>query len=93
MKYLNKKFGLLIVIILNVKHAGLHKLIYLLFESSYTSAVACSKLAGDWIFGSGNYVILSHAVNLQQFQYSTEIRKKYRGLQKISEDTLLVGNV
>lgn len=75
------------------KHAGLHKLIYPLFGSSYTSAVACSKLAGDWIFGSGNYVILSNAINLQQFQYSTEIRKKYRGLLKIPEDTLLVGHV
>lgn len=75
------------------EHAGLHKLIYPLFESSYTRAVACSKLAGDWIFGSGNYVVLSNAIDLQQFQYSTEIRKKYRELLKITEDTLLVGHV
>lgn len=75
------------------EHPKVHKMLYPLLRASYTQAVACSTLAGDWIFGSGNYTVLPNAIDLQKFQYDPTIRKRYREILKVNEDTLLVGHV
>ena len=75
------------------EHPKVHKMLYPLLRASYTQAVACSTLAGDWIFGSGNYTVLPNAIDLQKFQYNPTIRKRYREILKVNEDTLLVGHV
>lgn len=75
------------------EHPKVHKLLYPLLRASYTQAVACSTLAGDWIFGCGNYTVLPNAIDLQKFQYNPEIRKRYREMLNIDEKTLLLGHV
>ena len=75
------------------EHPKVHKLLYSLLRASYTQAVACSTLAGDWIFGCGNYTVLPNAIDLQKFQYNPEIRKRYREMLNIDEKTLLLGHV
>lgn len=75
------------------EHPKVHKMLYPLLRASYTQAVACSTLAGDWIFGSGNYTVLPNAIDLQKFQYDPTIRKRYREKLKIDDETLLIGHV
>ena len=75
------------------EHINMHRLLYPLFKTCYTQAVACPSLAGDWIFGSGNYTILPNAVDLNGFKYDCKIRKCYRKKLKIDDRTLLIGHV
>ena len=75
------------------EHPKVHKMLYPLLRASYTQAVACSTLAGDWIFGSGNYTVLPNAIDLQKFQYDPTIRKRYREKLKMDDETLLIGHV
>jgi len=42
-----------------------------------THLLACSKVAGDWMFGScRNYTIINNAIELSKFKYNRDIRKK-----------------
>ena len=74
-------------------HPMVHKLLYPLLKVSYTQAVACSTLAGDWIFGGGNYEVLPNAIDLKKYQYNPETRRRYREMLNVNEETLLVGHV
>lgn len=75
------------------EHSKLHKLLNLLFAHSYTKAVACSKLAGNWIFGANNFIVLPNAIEYEKFRYNSAIREQYREKMKIEKDTILVGHV
>lgn len=75
------------------EHPYLHKLLLPIFKKSYTQAVACSSLAGDWIFGKGKYIVLANAIDLDKFQFNAEVRKEYRKALKVADDTLLLGHV
>lgn len=75
------------------EHQALHKFFYPLFRNSYTQAVACSKLAGDWIFGKNHFWVLENAIELSKFKFDLNIRDKYRKKLDVSNDTLLIGHV
>ncbi len=74
------------------KHLILHRLLLPLFYRLYTDAIACSKLAGQWIFVDGNYEVMNNAINIDKYRFDRndreEIRKKY-GI----DDELVVGHV
>ena len=66
-----------------------------LFATDY---MACSELAGRWLFGNktfdkGEVYILNNAIELDKFAYNEKYRKKHRKELKISEDTLVIGHV
>lgn len=66
-----------------------------LFANRYA---ACSKLAGDWMYGAkcmnrGNVKIIRNAIDVRQYAYSSELREKYRHELNISDDTLVIGHV
>lgn len=66
-----------------------------LFANRYA---ACSKLAGDWMYGvrrmeRGDIAIIRNAINVEQYAYSTEQRTKYRQELGIAEDALVIGHV
>lgn len=63
-----------------------------LFNKSYTDAAACSKLAGDWLFGEDNYIIFNNAVNLEYYKYNENIRNRYREKLHLT-DKFVVGHV
>lgn len=54
--------------------------------------VACSKLAGDWLY-KDHYVVLPNAIDLERFAFNAEKRKFIRGQYKISDDTFVIGHV
>jgi len=66
-----------------------------LFATDY---MACSELAGRWMFGNkefenGNVFILNNAIDLEKFKYDEKIRKEKRKELNISDDTLVIGHV
>lgn len=54
--------------------------------------VACSKLAGDWLY-KGNYVVLPNAIDLERFAFDEQKRKLIREQYNIPEDTFVIGHV
>lgn len=55
-----------------------HKLLLPFFKKSYTHAFACSKLAGDWIFGENNFTVINNCFNTQRFKFNEEARNSVR---------------
>lgn len=74
-------------------HPIVHKIMLPYFRTTYTVALACSKLAGDWIFGKGNFTVLHNAIDLEKFSFNQSTRDKCRSELGISNDVLLIGHV
>lgn len=55
-----------------------YKILMHAFKHSYTEGFACSKQAGDWIFGQDNFQVLINGFNVKDFIYSDNERKKIR---------------
>ena len=59
-----------------------------------TSRVACSKLAGDWLFGKGSeYSIIRNAINLDRFAPEESSRQAVRNELGVADGSLLVGHI
>lgn len=69
-----------------------NKLLRNKFERSYTTAIAVSQQAGDWLFGAGNYVILNNAIDVNHYKFDASVRKKIRAELGI-DDKFVIGNV
>ena len=54
--------------------------------------VACSKLAGDWLY-KDNYIVLSNAIDLERFAFDEQKRKLIREQYNIPEHTFVIGHV
>lgn len=63
-----------------------------------TDYFACTEHAGRWLFGNkafdNNLVyLMNNAIDVNQFKYNDQIRKKVRKELKIKEGTLVIGHV
>lgn len=66
-----------------------------LFANRYA---ACSKLAGDWMYGkkmmaSGKVTVINNAIDLNEYAFSPELRQQYRQKLNISDDAFVIGHV
>lgn len=66
-----------------------------LFATNY---MACSELAGRWLFGDKTYnkgevYILNNAIDIDKFVYNEKNRKKHRKELGIKDDALVIGHV
>lgn len=75
------------------EHPVINAVLHPFFLRSYTRAVACSALAGDWLFGKGNFKILKNAINVDRFKLNEVSRNIFRDEFGFSEDDVVVGNV
>jgi glycosyltransferase involved in cell wall biosynthesis len=75
------------------EHPIINAILHPFFLRSYTQAVACSTLAGEWLFGKGKFAILRNAINVDRFTPNDNVRKEYRSYFAISDDELVIGNV
>lgn len=73
-------------------HKVLHTLLLPYFKNNITDAIACSKAAGDWIFGKNNFTVLNNAIDLDKYNFSKEDRDRIRQQLKISDEPV-IGNV
>lgn len=63
-----------------------------------TNYLACSNLAGRWLFGEkkltdAKYEVINNAVDYDRFKYDRGIRKKIREELGIKEDNIIIGHV
>lgn len=63
-----------------------------ILENITTTNVACGNLAGEWMFGSKEYLVLDNAVSIEKYSFNEEIRKKIREQYQV-EDKIVVGHV
>lgn len=55
---------------------------------------ACSDVAAEYLFGDNkNYKVINNAINVDEFCYNADLRKKVRATFNINDSTLVVGNV
>lgn len=71
-----------------------HKFYRHVLLSTATDCFACSKMAGQSLFGrSHSFQLVHNGIDLQKFCYSKEQRKKIRDELHIPEGDILVGSV
>lgn len=59
-----------------------------------TNFMACSKEAGEWLFGKHTHVdILKNAIDVEKFKYNKTERKNIREKYNILDDDIVCGNV
>ena len=63
-----------------------------------TDYFACSKLAGEWMFGkksvdNGKVTIIHNAIDFEKFKFNKSIRNEIRKQLNIYPDEIVVGNV
>lgn len=75
------------------QHQIINALLHPFFKHSYTDAIACSQLAGDWLFGKGKYVILRNAINLHKFVYNADVRELVRKKYNFQSNEFVLGHV
>ena len=74
-------------------HMKKHKLLLPLFKATYNDAIACSKEAGNWLFGNEHYWILNNGIDTSLFEFNKKKRDLMRSKLGLSDDEIAVGNV
>lgn len=69
-----------------------HRLLNPYFRTIYTKALACGQLAGDWLFGEGNFEVLPNGFHTENFAFSKENRDAIRTELGV-ENQLLIGHI
>ena len=55
--------------------------------------IACSKLAGDFLFKNKNYKIVHNAIEIDRFKFSSLYREEVRNQYNVDENDVLIGNI
>lgn len=56
--------------------------------------LACSEMAGDWLFGSNSdFIIINNGIQIDRFKFNSIDRKKIRKKYNIGDSEFLIGNV
>jgi glycosyltransferase involved in cell wall biosynthesis len=69
-----------------------NKLFNFLAVKSANKYFACSKLAGNYLFGNREFFVVNNGIDIQKFIYNQEIRNNYRKDMNL-ENKLVVGFV
>lgn len=70
----------------------LQNLLNPIFKRLYTVSIACSEVAGDWLFGKDNYIILPNGFDTTKFIFSEQERNRMRKELQI-ENKYVLGHV
>lgn len=60
------------------QHKIIHLLLSPIFKRMYTGAFACSRLAGNWIFGANKFTVIPNAFEIEQYSFDMTKRQQYR---------------
>jgi glycosyltransferase involved in cell wall biosynthesis len=74
-------------------HRILNKLCSSFFYRSYSDAIACSRKAGEWIFGRHDFKILNNGIETSRYQFSYDNRMMIRNDLGIADTTIVLGHV
>lgn len=71
-------------------HVIANRILAPIFHSSYTHALACSQVAGEWLFGKREFTVLHNAFDYRRFKFDDVVRTEYRHMLHIMDDQLLI---
>lgn len=71
----------------------LHLFHRVLLGKMFDERIACSTLAGDWMFGSREYYIFNNAVDINAYKYNKQSRETIRQQLGIPQETIVFGHV
>ena len=71
----------------------LHKVNYLRLPKSKITCVAVSDLAGEWMFGRSDFLVLNNGINTDKFRFNVEDRLSIREEFAIDKDEEVILNV
>lgn len=74
-------------------HRKLHQLLYPFFIRSYDYGIACSKAAGEWLYGKNSHIVLNNGIQEERYQFSPALRKTEREKQHIQPETKVLLHV
>lgn len=77
----------------DAKHRVFHKIFRPLFKKTMTHKFACGQLAGEWMFGDGEFEIIRNGNDLDKYKFNKEIRTQYRKKMNIDNETIVLGHV
>ena len=75
------------------EHKTLSDILYLFFTHLVTKKVSCSDLAGNWLYGKGNFLILRNAIDVEKYHYDSMMRKLKRKEFGIEDNWIVLGHV
>lgn len=74
-------------------HRTLHRLLYGWFIQHYDCAIACSKAAGEWLYGEHPHRVLNNGIRVERFVWNPILRKEMRKRLQLSERDLVLLHV
>lgn len=74
-------------------HKKTSDLFYPIFKRLVTDRVACSDLAGNWLYGKGDFLILRNAVDVEKYRFDAEKRDSIRKDFGISNNCTVIGHL
>lgn len=74
-------------------HPLLNRILKPVFKRLYTKAIACSEMAGNWLFGENNFQVLNNGIDCQRFRFNYGFRTVIRNQYGITEEDILLGHV
>lgn len=75
------------------EHTLANKLLFVPFKLSYNRALACSQLAGQWLFRNNRFIVLHNVFDYSNFIFDSAIRSEMRKTLSINDSTLVIGSV
>lgn len=73
-------------------HKILNILLKPLFLRLYSYGIACSKAAGDWMFGNRQFTIINNGIDVCKFKFNKFEREQFRKKYNIGNE-LLIGHI
>ncbi|MBT1175739.1 glycosyltransferase [Bifidobacterium sp. LC6] len=70
-----------------------HKLGRMLWGDSATVRLACSQIAGEYLFGNKRFEIIKNGIDTERFRFNEGVRRETRRMLHIADDELLFGAV
>lgn len=75
------------------QHPYINRLLHPFFLHTYTQAVACSREAGEWLFGMDKFTILPNAIDTLRFQFIKASRNEMRMKWGIDKSDFVIGHI
>lgn len=69
----------------------IHRCLHPFMKKFSTDSIACSELAGKWIFDE-NFMVLKNAIDITKYKFNEYIRLKYRKELRM-DDCIIIGEV
>lgn len=75
------------------QHPVVNRLLRPLFNFSVNGRIACNEAAGKWLFKSKSFVVIPNGIDLMQYKFDVNKRKKIRLKLGIKDNEILLGHV